>query len=111
MKAANFESVDKIVLVFRNSVDFDKEIIGYVPVTAEIKRFLENNLDFGSAVSSFILIKPRVFTGTGVTYAQQPLAAWDTEDAMAYSIAASQLFYVTQPTLELQTAYKTNNPL
>ena len=105
MNASNLLSVPLTVLVLRNSVDFDVEIIGYVPMSAQVNKYMESMFDASIAPSSLPMIRPTRFTYGGGVFDGEPLASWDPKGERALIISTGQCFYLTEPTQGLKAAF------
>ena len=113
MNASEFDRYEKAVIVIRNSADFSLEIIGYVPLTTPVKDFLANNLDRSLVPPSVYLVKAVTFefnAGTGVL-TSDPLIPWDPNLTQVAAVFTDQVFYMTQPSPELEQAYRAAYPL
>jgi len=113
MNASEFDRYEKAVIVIRNSADFALEIIGYAPMTASVRDFLANNLDRSLVPTSLYLVKPVTFefnAGTGVL-TSTPLIPWDPNLTQVAAVFTDQVFYITQPSPELEQAYRAAYPL
>lgn len=107
MKTADFEKVPKVILVLRNSVDFDQEIIAYVPKTPALKNFIEVNYDIGTAPSSLPLLRPHVMSDA---LSFEPLVGWDPDGKVVCFASTMQMFYLMPPNAAAEAAFRAAVP-